>query len=125
MDGPPDVHGHLDFAGKFSWSSPEQLSGRPAALDARSDLYSLGLMLAAAARGHRLEMGHDLESARAARTTIPSMAGIDEPMAGLLQRLLEPSPHARLASSREIPGLLARRRPHFVPARLLKRFLSR
>ena len=125
MDGTPDIHGQLDFAGKFSWSSPEQLSGRPAALDARSDLYSLGLMLAAAARGHRLEMGHDLESARAARTTIPSMAGIDEPMAGLIERLLAPAPHARLGSAREIPAMLERRRHHFMPLSLLKRFRAR
>jgi putative transposase len=34
--------------------------------------------------------------------------GIDEPVAGLLKRLFEPSPHARLASARDIPALLAR-----------------
>ena len=109
LGGARDVHRQLDFAGKFSWSSPEQLSGRPAAVDARSDLYSLGLMLAAAARGYRLEMGHDLETARAARGTIPSLAGIEQPMAGLLERLLVPSPQARLRSAEEVAPLLARR----------------
>ena len=101
-----DMHRNLDFAGKYSWSSPEQLSGRPAAVDARSDLYSLGLMLAAAARGYRLDMGQDLESARAARTTVPSLAGIEQPLAGLIEALLAPAPDARLGSATDIEPML-------------------
>ncbi len=108
-----DMHRNLDFAGKFSWSSPEQLSGRVTAVDGRSDLYSLGLMLAAAARGYRLDMGTDLESARAARTTVPSLAGIEEPVAGLLTVLLAPSPSARLSSAAEIHAMLEPRPPTF------------
>jgi hypothetical protein len=108
LGGKGGMHRNLDFAGKFSWSSPEQLSGRPAAVDARSDLYSLGLMLAAAARGFRLDMGTDLESARAARTTVPSLAGIEQPVAGLIEALLAPNPAARLGSAAEIGPLLDR-----------------
>ena len=108
-----DMHRNLDFAGKFSWSSPEQLSGRPATVDARSDLYSLGLMLAAAARGFRLDMGNDLESARATRTTIPSLAGIEQPVAGLIEALLAPSPGARMASASEVGAMLEPRRKGF------------
>ncbi len=115
-----DVHRQLDFAGKFSWASPEQLAGRPAVVDSRSDLYSLGLMLAAAARGCRLEMGHDLESSRVARRTMPMLAGIDQPMAGLLERLLAPVADDRLASADEIPSVLSPRRPG-----LFKRLIGR
>ena len=118
-----DTHRNLDFAGKYSWSSPEQLSGRVTAVDFRSDLYSLGLMLAAAARGYRLDMGTDLESARAARTTVPSLAGIEEPVAGLLTVLLAPSPNARLASAAEIHTMLAPRSPTWLER--LQRFFGR
>lgn len=115
-----DSHRNIDFAGKFSWASPEQLSGRPASVDARSDLYSLGLVLAAAARGQRLDMGRDLESARAARHGVPPLDGIAEPVAGLLRHLLAPSALIRLRSAEEIGDWLKVRKPG-----VLTRFFGR
>src|SRR6266849_4625468 len=48
-----------DFSGKYSFASPEQIGMHGGKVDARSDIYSLGLVLAAAALGHgaRLDMG--------------------------------------------------------------------
>ncbi len=114
LDAPENAHRNIDFAGKFSWCSPEQLSSRAAHVDARSDLYSLGLVLAAAARGTRLDMGSDLASARAARHSVPPLAGVQEPVATLLRHLLAPSPAMRLRSAEEVPDWLRAKRPGFV-----------
>ncbi len=114
LDAPENTHRNIDFAGKFSWCSPEQLSSRAGHVDARSDLYSLGLVLAAAARGTRLDMGNDLASARAARHSVPPLAGIQEPIATLLRHLLAPSTVTRLRSAEEVPDWLRTKRPGFV-----------
>ncbi len=114
LDAPENTHRNIDFAGKFSWCSPEQLSSRATQVDARSDLYSLGLVLAAAARGTRLDMGHDLASARSARHALPPLGGIAEPIATLLRHLLAPSTAARLRSADEVPEWLRARRQGFV-----------
>ncbi len=114
LDAPENTHRNIDFAGKFSWCSPEQLSSRAAQVDARSDLYSLGLVLAAAARGARLDMGSDLSSARAARHSVPPLGGIQEPVATLLRHLLAPSTALRLRSAEEVPDWLRPKRQGFV-----------
>jgi serine/threonine protein kinase len=97
-----DVQGHIDFAGKYFWMLPEQMPGAPVPADIRSDLYSLGLVIAAASRGRKLEMGNDLESAREARLTTPSLDGVPAHCAALLRRLLAPDPRQRLSSAMEV-----------------------
>lgn len=83
----------VDFAGKLSFASPEQLLG--AAATEASDLYSLGLVIAAAARGGKLDMGSDAASARAARATLPSLSDIPPRLVPILQKLLQRDPGAR------------------------------
>jgi serine/threonine protein kinase len=83
----------LDFAGKLSFASPEQLLGT--AMTAASDLYSLGLVIAAATRGHKLDLGHDEESARAARIGQPPLSDIPIEFVPILQNLLQPDPRMR------------------------------
>ena len=46
-----------DFAGKYSYVSPEQVGLYGGKVDPRSDIYSLGLVLVAAATGKPLDMG--------------------------------------------------------------------
>jgi serine/threonine protein kinase len=83
----------LDFAGKLSFASPEQLLG--AATTEASDLYSLGLVIAAAARGCKLDIGRDDMSARAARTIVPPLSDVPAELGPTLQKLLQPDPRAR------------------------------
>jgi serine/threonine protein kinase len=86
------------FAGKMSFASPEQMQGEP--VTQASDLYSLGLVIAAAARGARLNMD------RAARRKPPPLPNVPAPLAPILHRLLQPDPHNR-PSVRELEDLLA------------------
>src|SRR5215471_16371961 len=60
-----------DFAGKYSYVSPEQLGMFGGEVDARSDIYSLGLVLAAAAIGEPLDMGMSPISVIEARRGVP------------------------------------------------------
>ena len=63
-----------DFAGKFSFASPEQAGLFGGVVDARSDIYSLGLVLAAAALGfgEKLDMGMSPASVIMARQRYPT-----------------------------------------------------
>ena len=88
----------VDFAGKLSFASPEQLLG--AATTEASDLYSLGLVIAAAARGGKLDIGRDAMSARAARATLPSLSDVPTELVPILQQLLQPDPRARPTARR-------------------------
>jgi hypothetical protein len=56
------------FKGKLSYASPEQLGLYGGVVDQRSDLYSLGLVLTAAALGAPLDMGHQIAESISART---------------------------------------------------------
>ncbi|BCX16642.1 MAG: hypothetical protein KatS3mg117_0324 [Geminicoccaceae bacterium] len=105
------------FVGKLAYASPEQAGAIAAPVDHRTDIYSLGLLIAAAARGRPLEMGTDLLSAIAARRHVPDLAALPPPLPRVLAPLLEPDPTARPAdmgqveelAMRHLPGSAARR----------------
>ncbi|HEX4112761.1 MAG TPA: protein kinase [Stellaceae bacterium] len=92
------------FAGKYSYVSPEQLGEFGGQVDARTDIYSLGLMLAAAAIGRPLDMGHTPASAVAARKTIPDLTALPAELRDEIAPLLEPDPANRPRSMRDLPG---------------------
>jgi serine/threonine protein kinase len=96
------------FVGKLAYASPEQASAVPAPVDHRTDIYSLGLVIAAAVRGRALEMGSDPLSAVAARRRVPDLAGLPPPLPALLARLLQPDPAARPADMRAVEELAMR-----------------
>jgi len=84
------------FKGKLSYASPEQLGFFGGRLDGRSDFYSLGLVLVAAALGRPLDMGTTLVEAVDARRAFQSLP--DEIPMGLrsaIQPLLALDPEDR------------------------------
>jgi len=87
----------VSFAGKLSFASPEQMTGAP--VTEASDLYSLGLVIAAAVGGARVNMGWDEISARAARTAPPCLPDAPAPLLAVLENLLHPDPRSRLTAA--------------------------
>ncbi|TWT10125.1 serine/threonine-protein kinase [Reyranella sp. CPCC 100927] len=124
LDGASTLIGS-GFAGKLDYCSPEQCGLYDAAVDHRSDIYSLGLVLAAAAVGRPLPMGSSLARAVKARESTPDLSNVPEDLRRDLGRLLEPDPLRRAQSMHEVATLLSHDAPPPAPpaqnAGLLKR----
>jgi serine/threonine protein kinase len=107
-----------DFAGKYSYVSPEQLGAYGGTVDGRSDIYSLGLVLVAAAQGRPLDMGNTPIAVVEKRQKVPDLAGVPEELRDEIRPLLEPDPARRPQSMRELPSraVLASVAPTMAPA---------
>ncbi len=86
------------FAGKYNYVSPEQLGMTGGDVTAKSDIYSLGLVLAEAARGHALDMSGSEAEVIDKRRVVPDLSDIDPTIRPLLQAMLQPLPENRPAS---------------------------
>lgn len=93
------------FAGKYRYASPEQLGLFGGQVDARSDIYGLGLILAAAALGRPLAMGESVDAALRSRQAVPDLSGIPPSLREWLSAMLQPEPARR---PRSVDELLAR-----------------
>ncbi len=93
------------FGGKLSYASPEQLRIVDGEVDARSDMYSLGLVLAAAALGRPLNMGRSFQSAVEARRSVPDLSAVAKPLIPTLTRMLQPKPSDRPDDMRALLAL--------------------
>jgi serine/threonine protein kinase len=93
-----------DFAGKFSYASPEQAGLFGGVVDARSDVYSLGLVLSAAALGfgQKLDMGASPATVVMARQTVPDLTRLPASLQPLIRHMLQPQPDDRPSSIREV-----------------------
>jgi serine/threonine protein kinase len=94
------------FAGKYSFASPEQVGLYGGKIDPRSDIYSLGLVLAAAAIGYgkKLDMGNSPATMLAARQKVPDLSEVSALLRGVIAPMLEPRPDDRLPSIRTLLG---------------------
>lgn len=90
------------FAGKYRYASPEQLGLFGGAVDARSDIYSLGLILAAAAQGRPLDMGETVEAALRSRQAVPDLSGVPASLREWIAAMLQPDPGRRPGSLEEL-----------------------
>ncbi|AWC24027.1 Serine/threonine-protein kinase PknA [Aminobacter sp. MSH1] len=90
------------FAGKYSFVSPEQLGLFGGDVTEQSDLYSLGLVLAAALRGKQLDMGGSPVEVIEKRRSVPDLSGIDPELLPLLNAMLQPDPRDRPESAAAI-----------------------
>jgi serine/threonine-protein kinase len=88
-----------EFAGKYAYAAPEQLSGRA---DARSDIYALGALLLATFRGKQPAPGaNPMEVVQ--RKNLPlDTAGLPEPLKSLIDRMTDPDPDRRFQSAQSV-----------------------
>ncbi|MES2433312.1 MAG: serine/threonine-protein kinase [Pseudomonadota bacterium] len=104
------------FAGKFNWVAPEQLGAFGGHVDGRSDIYSLGLVAAAASKGAVLPMGDSIVDAVGKRAAVPDLSGVEAELVPLLGWMLAPDPAARPATMAEVIAALDN--PTLIPLQL-------
>ena len=90
------------FAGKENYVSPEQVGLYGNEVTAKSDIYSLGLLLFYALTGQKLDMGGSQFQLVEKRQRVPDLGGVDLRIRPLLERMLQPDPANRPATMAEI-----------------------
>jgi hypothetical protein len=90
------------FAGKENYVSPEQVGLYGNDVTAKSDIYSLGLLLFYALTGQKLDMGGSQFQLVEKRQRVPDLGGVDLRIRPLLERMLQPDPANRPATMAEI-----------------------
>ncbi|MEO9778850.1 MAG: protein kinase [Sedimentitalea sp.] len=92
-----------EFAGKYAYAAPEQLSGQT---DARSDIYSLGAMLLANFRGQSPNVGNNPMEVVKKKGERLDTEGVPEPLKTLIDQMAAPDPDARFQSAAEVLAYL-------------------
>jgi serine/threonine protein kinase len=90
------------FAGKYNYVSPEQLGLFGGDVSPKSDIYSLGLVLAEALRQKPIDMGGNHVDIIEKRRKVPDLTGVDTRLRPLLETMLRPNPSDRPASMAEV-----------------------
>lgn len=92
-----------EFAGKYSYAAPEQMSGET---DARSDIYSLGALLLANFRGEAPRLGANPMEVVENKQKPLDTSGVPEPLKTLIGRMCAPDPDDRFQSAGEVLAFL-------------------
>ena len=88
-----------EFAGKYAYAAPEQLSGNT---DRRSDLYSLGTLLLATFRGAAPDVGRNPMEVLKRKAEPLNTEGVPEPLKSLIDKMSAPDPAARFQTAEEL-----------------------
>ena len=88
-----------EFAGKYSYAAPEQMSGQT---DARSDIYSLGALLLANFRGKAPSLGANPMEVVENKQKPLDTSDLPEPFRTLIERMCAPDPLDRFQSAGEV-----------------------
>jgi Protein kinase domain len=91
-----------NFAGKYGYVAPEQLGMFGGQISAQSDIYSLGLVLAAALRGKAIDMSGTQVDVVEKRRLVPDLSDIPPQFHDLLTAMLQSDPAARPKSMAEV-----------------------
>ncbi len=94
------------FAGKYSFVSPEQLGLFGGHVRETSDIYSLGLVFAAALRGRALDMAGSHADVVMKRQTVPDLSMINPGVKPLIEKMLQPNPLRRPQSMAAVAAAL-------------------
>ena len=111
LQAQPTLTIHGELIGSPSYMSPEQISGAP--VSARSDLYSLGVLLYELVMGKRPYVGTSIVELLSQHTggPLPLLSADLAALQPLLDRLLAKSPADRYQSAREVLAELRRLMP--------------
>ena len=83
------------FAGKYNYVSPEQLGLAGGEITPKSDIYSLGLVLAECSLGKALEMDGSQAEVIEKRRRVPDLLRLDPRLRPLIAQMLQPEPADR------------------------------
>jgi hypothetical protein len=90
------------FAGKLNYVSPEQLGLGGGEVTGKSDIYSLGLVLAEAAIGKPLPMGGTQVEVLEKRRAVPDLSEVPARIRPLIEWMLQPEPGDRPMDMSEV-----------------------
>src|SRR5260370_9054457 len=103
------------FAGKYNYVSPEQLGLFGGDITAKSDIYSLGLVLAECLTGRPIDMGGTQFEVLEKRRIVPDLRAVDRHFRPLRENMRQPNPADRPDSAAVTalrPGPAAQAPPH-------------
>lgn len=93
-----------EFAGKYAYAAPEQLAGKT---DQRTDIYSLGALLLACFRGRKPDVGKNPMEVVEKKGLPLDLAGVPEPLRGILDQMTRPDPADRFQTAAEALAALS------------------
>ncbi|MCB1339514.1 MAG: protein kinase [Pseudooceanicola sp.] len=92
-----------EFAGKYAYAAPEQLSGQT---DQRTDIYSLGALLLANFRGRPPDVGRNPLEVVQKKSERLDTNGVPEPLKALIDRMTAPLPADRFQTAADVVAFI-------------------